>query len=183
MVKKITSILPLPSFVFIILCSLGILGFILLIFLNQKADDVLDTRIKQIQLKTEERKVLTPLYDQLKRALQTSEQIQAVDLPFSKSEKLNHLDMQLVQSTFNTIIQESGLKTEKIEPDLTSIIDDSDHIRIHTAMTGDFMDFRTVMLRLCEQIPSIKHIQQMQIEPIEDTEQLRLSMEIWLAKK
>jgi hypothetical protein len=183
MVKKVTSILPLPSLVFITLCFLGICGALVLIFLNQNTNDVLELQIREKQTKREERKLLIPLYEQLKQALVLSEQLESMDLPFRKGAPLDHLDIQQIQSDFSTIIHESGLIPEKIEPDLTSIIDNSHHLGIDAVMTGDFMDFRTAVLNLYEKIPSIVYIQHMQIERIENTKRLRFLLEMQLAKK
>lgn len=184
MENKITPFLPTRSLVFIIICSAGILGFFLLaIYPNQKASGALDTKIIKARSQVEEQKILFPVYRQLRKIQNASKDTERINLPFptekkpSKREDINH-----IRSLLYEIVKKSRLETEKIEPDVATMLDDSGRIRINIAVTGDYGNFREFMLLLNERLPALEAVENLRIQRLPKSTAHRLLLAIWLTQ-
>lgn len=181
--NKITSKLPTPSLMLILICSTGILAFyLLIIFPDQKTSAYLDTQAERTNLQIEKQKVFAPIYRKFKEILDQSMQINNLELPLPKKTKLDQNDTYMIQPILEDMIIKSHLKVERIEPDVTTIIEDSELLKIDLSLTGDFSDFRTFLIMLGEKIPSLEYIERIKIQRVKGTKQLWLDLRIWLAR-
>jgi len=181
--NKLASKLPTPSLMFILICVTGILAFyFMVIFPDQKTSAYLDIQAKKTNLQIEKQKVLTPIYHKFKEILNQSMQTNNLGLPLPKKKKLDQNDTYIIQQILEEIIKKSHLKAERIEPDVTSIIGDSELLKIDLSLTGDFPDFRVFLIALDEKIPALEYIEQINIHRVKGTRRLWLDMRIWLAK-
>ena len=185
---KLTLYLPTSSRILIGLCAAGVLGFVFLVIVpDQKAAEALDSAISETQLKLKQQELLSPLYHQLQGLLKASKQIDSVGLPFPREARkaagMGQRDIDRIHSIMQTIVEANRLKAERIEPDVSSLIDNSGKFRMTIAVRGEFMDFRKFILHMAEQLPSMEHIETIQIERVEDTRDLRLELGIWIAQK
>ena len=184
MENKTTSFLPQRSLIFIIICSVGILGFFLLaIYPNQKAAGALDAKITTARLQIEEQKILRPIYEHLRIIQKASKDRENINLPVStmdtpsKGEGINH-----IRSLIADIVKENRLETERIEPDVATILDDSGRIKINIAVTGDYGNFRGFMIQLNSRLPSIESVENLRIQRVPKSTGHQLSLAIWLAQ-
>jgi Tfp pilus assembly protein PilO len=182
---KITSLLPKRSIVFVIICSAGILGFFLLdIYPNQRAAGALDAQIIKTRSQIEKQKTLSPVYEQLRKILKASKDIDGINLPFpagkesSKREDVNH-----IRSLLYDIVKESRLETEKIEPDVATMLDDSGRIRIHISLAGDYSNFREFMILLIDRLPAIESVESLEIQRVTNSTDHRLLLAIRFAQE
>lgn len=184
MENKVTSFLPKRSLIFIIVCSVGILGFFLLaIYPNQKAAAALEAKITTALRQIEEQKILRPVYEHLREVQKASKDGAGINLPLSTMEKPSKGEgIDHIRSLLFEIVRKNRLKTEKIEPDVATMLDDSGHIRIDIAVTGDYSNFRGFMIQLNSRLPSIESVENLRIQRVPESTAHQLSLAIWFAQ-
>jgi hypothetical protein len=79
------------------------------------------------------------------------------------------------------IAQKENLNLAEVTPDIESLIDDSDHFKMYVKLDGSFFNLRRFLIRLGA-IPCLEHIEQLQIRTDQASENLRISLKIWLAR-
>lgn len=183
MEKKLTSILPTASMMIIGICAICILTFLMaIIFPNQRHVGDLDNQIKKTESEIEIQKAFTPLYRELKDILVTIKHTEGIPLPVVQPSVSKPGDIYQIQSLMKDIIRENQLTMEKIEPDVSSIVDETGFLKINLSTVGSFINFREFLVKLNEKITGIDHIEQLQIQQVEATPYHRLELEIWISQ-
>ncbi len=178
MLKKISEIFPTQSLIFILICGAGILAFIFLIIIpSQKTAAELDAEIEKLESRVSEQRTLTPVFHSLLSKAKTKEQTK---LPIAQKEKLARGDMKKIFDQIHAIARIYNLKLEEITPDVNSLKENSGYLQIRLVVTGDFFNFREFLIELGA-IPSMAHTQEMRINAIEGSRQIKLK--IWLAQE
>lgn len=181
--KKIASILPTASMIIIGICAMSILTFLMVIvFPNQRYAGNLDSQIKKIESEIDIQKAFFPLYREFKDILNTIKHTESIHLPFSQPPGSEPDDIYQIQSLLKSIIRQSGLTMEKIEPDVSSIVNETGFLKINLSAVGNFINFRSLLVKLNERIKGFNHIEQLRIQRVEATPHHRLAIEIWIAQ-
>jgi nitrous oxide reductase len=102
-------------------------------------------------------------------------------LPFPEKEKLKRNEFGKISSTLQEIAQRENLNLVEVTPDIDSLIDDSGHLKMYVRLEGSFFDLHNFLIRLGE-IPYLEHIEQLQIRTDQTSEDLGISLKIWLAR-
>ena len=174
--KKLTS----WSIINFMICGGGILCFILFaIYPNQMALSKMDREVRKLSAQIEERKSLLPLLKELQKLSQEKD---LDTLPFPVKAKLQQNEIDKVSTIFNEYASENNLNVEEITPDVNSLIDDSSHLKMYLKLKGNFSNLRNFLLRVGD-LPYLDHIEQIQIRTVSESNDLELSLKVWLAKE
>lgn len=161
---------------YLIICATGILCFVALgIYPRQKSIAGLDTEAAKLETEIMAQKALIPIFkDLLKRAAVKD----PTTLPFPKNAKLDRAKAVMISDTFTEMAQMSGLQLVDVAPDLKTLVSGSESLSVNVDLSGDFHNFRDFLIRL-EQLPYLKHVERVRIQPAEGVKEFRLKL--WLA--
>ena len=178
MSDKISSSPLAQSFVILVICAVGILAFFVLIILPSKTTSAdLDQEIESLTVRIEEQRILTPVFHSL---LKRAKMEGPSGLPSPKKSKLTHGDMNAISTVFQDFAGRRNLKLEEITTDDSSLTQESGYLLMRLRLSGDFFKIREFLIDLGS-IPSLEHIEEINIRSAKTTKELRLK--IWLAKE
>jgi hypothetical protein len=178
MTNKISSSPLAQSFIILAICAVGILAFFLLIILpSQKASAELDQDIERLNTRIEEQRILTPVFHSLLNRVKMEG---PSGLPSPEKSKLTHGDMNAISTVFQDIAGRHNLKLEEITTDVNSLMQESGYLSMWLRLSGEFFKFRKFLIDLGS-IPSLEHIEEINIVPTKTSKELRLK--IWLAQE
>ncbi len=176
--KKLLSILPTQSLIYILICGVGVLLFVFFIIIpTQKTVADLDKEYKKISDRIEEQRILKPVFDSL---LKQAKKKNPTDLPSAKRVALNRRDISKVSESLQEMAFRHGLKIQDLNTDVPDLTGKSGFLQISINLTGAFMDFRDFLLDLGT-IPALETIEEIQIRAIEGGREFKLKL--WMAQK
>jgi hypothetical protein len=176
--KKILSFLPTQSLIYLLLFGTVILIFTFMIIIPaQKTSADLDRDIEQLSNRIEEQRILKPVFDTLlKRARQKNQ----TGLPLTPKMKLDRGDIGKITEQLQQIAQRHDLKLKDLKTDVNALTGNGGYLLMRMDITGDFMRFRDFLIDVGT-IPSLEHIEDIEIQAIEGAREISLKM--WLAQK
>jgi Tfp pilus assembly protein PilO len=178
MSDKLSSSPLVQSFVILVICAVGILAFIFLIILpSQKTRAELDRDIERLNVRIEEQRILTPVFHSL---LNRAKMEGPSELPSPEKSRLSQGDMNSISTVFQDIAGRHNLKLEEITTDVSSLMQESGYLVMRLRLSGDFFKIREFLIDLGS-IPSLEHIEEINITPTKTSKELRLK--IWLAQE
>ncbi len=178
MLAKITEFVPASSLIILFTCFGGIAFFVFLLILpRQDMAAELDESIGELEKKIGEQRTLTPVFHNILAKAKNKEKPQ---LPITQKAKLARSDMIKIFDQIKAIATMYNLKLQEITPDVNSLKETSGYLLIRLAVTGNFFNFREFLIDLGA-IPSMVHIEEMQIRSIEESREIRLK--VWLAQE
>lgn len=181
--NSVSSKIPMPSLMFILICLIGTLAFYLVAILpDQRRSAHLKGQVQKTSMQIDVHQVLAPKYRELREVFEQSRQIGDLKLPAPERRKLDQNGTYMIQPILEEIVQESHLKAERIELDVEAIIEDANLLSVQLSLLGDLVHFRAFLLTLNERLASLEHIERMRIQRVEGTKQLSLDLKIWLAR-
>lgn len=161
------------SIIYLMLCSGGVLAFLLLVtFPSQQALRKMDHDIVQIKNQIEEQRILQPVFNDLLKQIRIK--IPAGLQPPQKA-ALGQRESERLTTTFKDITRASHLRLKSITPDINTIMDDSGRMKVDLEVAGNFLDLRHFLLRLIE-LPYLEHIESVVVETAQQVKQTRISM-------
>ena len=161
---------------YLIICAIGILCFVALgISPRQKSIANLDTEAAKLETEIKAQKALLPVFEDL---LKKAKVKGPSNLPFPKKAKLDRAKAVMISDTFREIAQMSGLQLVNVAPDLKTLASKSESLCVNVHLSGDFLNFRDFLIRM-EQLPYLKHLEMVRIQPAEGVKEFRLKL--WLA--
>ena len=176
--KKILSILPTQSLIYLLICGVGILAFVFFIIIpTQKTSAELDKDILKTGDYIEEQRILKPVFDSL---LKRAKRKTPTDLPATKKAKLDRADISKLSKDLQEIAFRHGLKVQDMNTDVSALIGKSGYLLMRINLAGAFMDFRDFLVDLGT-IPSLEIIEEIQIRAIEGSREFKIK--IWMAQK
>jgi hypothetical protein len=176
MAKIRTSTLPTQTIAYFVILGGGILLFILLIIMPaQKKSEALDFEIENIETRIEEQKILTPVYQNLLKKVQL-EPPEGVE--FTAKQKLETGQAAQLADVFEKMAAASRLQLVEFSPEVGSLLRNTGFLQVNLMLKGEFINLHPFMMDLC-QLPYMEMIEQIHIQSIEGTKQIRLR--IWLA--
>ncbi len=176
--KKILSILPTHSLVYILACGGGIIFFIIMIIIpNQNMSAELDQDIENLKDRIEQQRVLRPVFSRL---LEKAKRKYPTQLPATKRVKMERGDINKVTELLQDIAGRHDLNIQDIRTDVNAMMTNSEFIQMRIHATGDFMKFRGFLVDLGT-IPYLEQIEEIIIRAIEQNREYKLK--VWMAQK
>jgi len=176
--KKILSILPTQSLIYLLICGAGILVFVFLIIIpTQKISDELDKDIVQTSDRIEEQRILKPVFESL---LKQAKKKNPTELPATKKTKLDRADISKLSQDLQEMALRHGFKIQDMNTDVSDLIGKSGYLLMRINLTGAFNDFRDFLVDLGT-VPSLEIIEEIQIRAIEGSREFKIKM--WMAQK
>jgi len=176
--KKILSLLPTQSLIYILTCGGGVIVFIFLIIIpNQNTSTELDQEIEKLNDRIEQQRILRPVFDTL---LDRAKREKSTELPTIKKVKLNRDDINKVSEIIQDMAGRHDLKVQDVRTDANEIMNNTGYMLMRVQVTGDFIKFREFLMDLGT-IPSLELIEEINIRAIEGNREYKLK--IWMAQK
>ena len=176
--KKILSILPTQSLIYLLICGAGILVFVFLIIIpTQKISDELDKDIVKTSDRIEEQRILKPVFKSL---LKQAKKKNPTELPATKKTKLDRADISKLSQDLQEMALRHGFKIQDMNTDVSDLIGKSGYLLMRINLTGAFIDFRDFLVDLGT-VPSLEIIEEIQIRAIEGSREFKVK--IWMAQK
>jgi hypothetical protein len=170
--------IPAQSIYYFILCTTGILLFILIgLYPLQSSLNQQDRDLAKTKARIEEQRLLFPLYQDL-LLLGKGQKIDSNFLAASSKAGLSLDQLANISILFKTIAQEGGLEAVSVTPDVKSLTNNSKSISVLLIVRGDFLKLRRFLFEL-EKLPYMEHIEEIQIQEAVGGKEFRLKT--WLA--
>lgn len=176
--KKLLSIFPTQSLIYILICGAGVLFFIFFIIIpTHKTAAELDQDYKKIGDRIEEQRILKPVFQSL---LKQARRKKPTDLPSAKKVALDRSDISTLSESLQEMAFRHGLKIQDLNTDVSDLTGKSGYLKIRINLTGAFLDFRDFLVDLGT-IPSLEIIEEIQIRAIEGSREFKLKL--WMVQK
>lgn len=174
---------PGPTIRLIVMCLTGLFLFVALaVYPNIRKSAALDRRALELEAEIEKQKILGPLSGQLKEILEKSRHPDTQALAMPAVVPLAQPEIHGVQAMIENIVRECGLRIDVVRPEVNTLIDSTDLMRVYVSVTGDFFEFRRLFLDLEKRLPSLAHVEKVDIDRIEGSQNLKLQLVLWLSK-
>ncbi len=176
--EKLNSFLPTHSLINFLICGTGILVFIFLIIVpTQKTSAELDRDIEKINARIDEQRMLKPVFESLLKQVKKKG---PTNLPSPIKAKLARGDINEISDRLLETARRYNLELRDIQTDVSALGNDTEYLLIRIHATGEFKKFRDFLVDLGT-IPSLEHIEEINIRAIENSREFRLK--IWLAQQ
>jgi hypothetical protein len=173
--RRINSILLTQSLIYFLVCGGGILVFILLIIIpTQRISAELDNDIEKLHTRIDEQRVLKPVFDKLLKQVKKKS---PTNLPAPKKAKLSRGDISKISEQLLEIARRCELNVRDIQTDVNPMKDNDKYLLIHVHATGEFLKFREFLMDL-EKIPSLEQIEEIHIQAIEISRELKVKIRL-----
>lgn len=157
------------------ICVAGVLTFLLVfVYPNAMAMNDLDEQAADLERQVQEQELLHPIYLALIRQVQ---QGAAHQMPDPGRSRVDRTTINDIHGVFASMAAEAGVVFDSAVPDPVSYLEESRHLTMNVAFSGDFFNFRELLVRIC-QLPYLDAIEQLQIRTDGDTKRLRLKLQL-----
>jgi Tfp pilus assembly protein PilO len=178
MARIALSSLPTKSLMYLLIFGGGIAIFVLMVILPaQNTAKNLDLEIGKIKSRIEEQKILSPVYKSLKKK-STIARPEGLIAP--EKEKLDRGDTRKITSDFQKITADSGLNLAEFRPDVNTILNNAEFLKVNILIEGEFFDLQNFLIQVC-QLPYLELIEIIKINPVKNTNQFGL--QIWMLQE
>ena len=163
------------NMLYLLMCGGGILAFVLLFIYPNSADiKAFDAETTQLQQKIQEQELLNPIYRELIKQVQ---QRVPSDLPVPKAGKAEKKTIGELNTIFVSLAQENQVRFDSAVPDPSSYLDETGHLTINVTFSGDFFNFRHLLLGICK-LPYLKSIEELKLVTDNATKRLELKLQL-----
>lgn len=175
---KLGSILPPQTLILVLLCSAGVLAFVLWVILPaQRLSAELDQDIASLQSRIEEQKVLSPVFKNLFAKTKTSE---PRSLPAPPRTKLTRDEIAGVPKRLQQLAAAHQLSVRAIVPEVNTLTDASNRFLTRFTAAGRFEDLRGFLIDVGA-LPYFDSIEEIDIRAVEGGREFELK--IWMARE
>lgn len=169
------SRLKAQNMIWLAVCGAGVLAFLLMfVYPNAMAMKELDREAAALAIQVQEQEVLHPIYLTLIRQVQQSVPEQ---LPVPDKDRITQATISDMPAVFAAMARESGVRFESAVPDPVSYLEETRHLTMNVAFSGDFFNFRNLLVRIC-QLPYLNAIEHVSIRTDGDIKRLRLKLHL-----
>jgi hypothetical protein len=162
--------------ILVILCTLGLLAFLLLvIYPNYRIMKDYDRQISGLKEEIALRQSLAPLYGKLIKKVRIAPSTQLTS-PEPTSLDIKHPGR--LTQVFQEIAQTAGLEIESVVPDAQAFKQGSGRIAVDVVFRGDFLSVQPLVHTILEQ-PFVDRIQGIQIQRMEKGKWINLSVSVF----
>jgi len=163
---------------FIIICVAGLLGIGLFgILPNSKILAELDLEVKALNDKISNQKVLMPVFQQLIKRIREKDENQ---LLVPKRTKISQEDIDDISDLIQKLALENNLVLRSVSSDVKAFLEDTNFISINLIITGDFFNFRQMLMDL-ERLPYLEKIESFQMDVLQKKK--RFDLKLMVAKQ
>lgn len=175
MTEKTTTHRSRKNAITILAClSVVLLFFFGLLFPQMQTIAQLDQEITTLKPRIAEQKILLPLYQSIKEQLGTTT-INNDHLPAKSTTALQ--DINRLPDVFEKNASASQLKLKRFTPDINSISENEDLMKIDLYVTGNFFCFHRFLFETCN-LPFLRSIEQLDIRTMTDSEDMELHLRV-----
>jgi hypothetical protein len=158
--NKLSIEVPWRIIVYLLICGTGVLVFILGgIYPSYRNIVRIDGSIASLKAQIEEQKVLSPLYQKLRKELTAGNAV-AESIPPKSGLSARWMDN--LSPIFGEIAAKCGLEVSGVAPDVKSLVDDPHFLSVGLVLKGNFFNFQKFLLEL-ENLPYMCGIEELQI--------------------
>ena len=177
MAKVSISSLPTKSLSYFVILGGGIILFVILAIMPaQRESEALDFEIENINTQIKEQKILKPVYDNL---LKKAQMKPPEGLNYVPKQTLKKGDTDKVAVTFQSMANDTQLMLVDFSPALDTLINRTGFLMVDVVLKGEFINLHPFLLQLC-QLPYMEQIEQVSIQSIRDTKEIKLR--VWLGQ-
>jgi len=175
-------LMPQRSMVLTLICSLGLLVFFLLTILpNQKALARLEQDIALLRTRLAEQAVLLPVYRKFCDVIDSTRAGKVSRLTFPAPLRLTADQAAGIDAVFRAMAAATGLKARQVSPEINSIINASQSLRLVISAEGNLENIRRFLLKLGE-LPYLTQVERVRIQQTGPGPDLELSAQVLLAQ-
>lgn len=163
------------NLIYLVVCCGGVLAFVILfIFPNSSEISDLEQELDAIQLKIHEQELLNPIYREL---IKQAQKEMPSNLPVPEKGKIEKRTIAELNDIFSNLAEESGVLFESAVPDADSYLDESGQLTINVSFSGDFFNFRDLLLGICK-LPYLSSIDELNLKSERATKRLQLKLQL-----
>ena len=170
--------IPSKSLLRVLIFGGGVALFVVLAVLPSiKESKALDNQIVEINARIKEQQILTPVYDSLvkKSEMKPPEGLDVIPL-----KKLKRNETDKVAQVFQEMARQSKLQLADYAPEIQTLIGEADSMKVNVLLKGEFINLQPFLRHVC-QLPYLVKIEEIAIESVRDTKEMRLRL--WLARE
>lgn len=168
--------IPQQSLVYIGLCLIGVLIFILAgIVPASKRLAEMDAQTAAARYRLEEQKTLAPFYRSL---IAREGKKESETLPLPERERLPHAKINTLPLNLSNAARMSGMSLVSAVPELKDLVGDARIMSVHVVLRGNFADFRRFLINLGG-LPYLERIEEIAIQEKPGAREYRLTL--WVA--
>lgn len=152
------------SLIYIIICTIGGLGFLAITVIpTQLALKDVHRDIRSTEARIAKQEILYPFYQQMLAKIERLEN-NTWTLPYPETQGLARSEIDRINTDFIQAARQSGIRLETVS-DLGSLTRDSRILEVNTSARGDFFSFREFLVKLGA-IPYLKSIGRIEIRAL-----------------
>lgn len=169
--------IPQQSIIYLAVCSLGIIIFILLGLVPTQRDlTSLNEKIANAKLRIEEQKALQPVY---RTVTEMAKQQGTRSLPFPPVSALPRAQVDQLSNTVEQLARKANLTVVSVMPAVSALAGSPQSLAMEALVRGDFFAFRKFLTGLGG-IPSLECIEELQMQQSADG--MELKVKFWIAR-
>lgn len=135
-----------------------------------------EREIERVEIELERQQKLFPVFVSL---LKTAREKSPDLLPLPEATKLSRGKTDQATGMLRDLAAESNLQVETISPDMQTILKGSKFLKVRAVFSGDIKEFRDLLVKLGG-VPYLQHIDNLKLQTMEASHQLRFSLTLWL---
>jgi len=173
---KLNFKIPPQSMLYIGICLIGVILFILLWFIpSNRTMEELAAKTGDAKFRIEEQRALMPIYQALKSRIEKKD---SEILPLPEKGMLAYKDITTLPLVFRTTAKNSGMSLASAVPNPATVTGGGKFLSVDMILRGNFFDLRKFLINLGA-IPYIQHIEEISIQQKPDA--MEFNMKIWVA--
>ncbi len=168
----------------------ALLFFIFLIYPGMQRIPEMEQKIADLEQQIKTQEILQPAYRQLKktkeRIRENRSRLSRLSGEPGKPDKgagsPAEIKMNALQALWKQSAAGAGVYLKSVAPDIKSLIEDSDKVRVHIRVSGELSGIREFLLRLIAGTPGFERIQNISIRVIEASRELDMEIALQLSQ-
>jgi len=135
-----------------------------------------EREIEQVKIELERQQKLFPIFVRL---LKASREKSPELLPLPATTKLSRGNTGQATGMLRELAADSNLEVETISPDMQTILKGSQFLKVKAVFQGGIWEFRDLLVKLGG-VPYLQHVDDIKLQTMEASHQLRFSLTLWL---
>ena len=163
------------NLIYLVTCCGGILAFVFLFIIPNSGEiSDLEEELDTVQMKIQEQELLNPIYREL---IKQAQKEMPRDLPIPEAGKIEKRTIADLNDVFAEMAKQCEVIFESAVPDASSYLDESGQLTIRVTFSGDFFNFRRLLLGICK-LPYLKSIDELKMNTETSSKRLQLKLQL-----
>ncbi len=163
------------NLVYLAICATALILFVLVgIYPNLNAMRQMDEELDALQKQIDSQALFSPVFRTLIEEIQIPV---PPDLPLAQVGRIDQGNLTRLNEIFSALALAKGVILHSAVPDVGSYHDEDDRLIVNAVFSGDFFDFRSLLMEICK-LPFVHSIPQLRIETDQDKKRLALKLEL-----